>query len=309
MVGQVAVRRGVSAIGEFLSSGQFAVFLLAVIFSWTAAMVALILWPQTFTPAASFAASFRIWCFGYDPMTGKYDFARVAIVLLDPLLLSAFIWFTWKNLITEIIRSKPRDLALAVSASMLIVVGILFGVARSEAARTASGNTIADYQMIRTDIPAAQFNLTDQHGAAYALKPGRVTVVTAFYTHCEHTCPRIIEQGRQALAKAQVDSSKIDMALITLDPERDSVERLQAKATNLKLADNWHLLTGPSKEVNAILDRYNVARAKDASGNIGHSNIFYVVDAQGRLAFRIGLGTVQEVWLKQALELLIREGG
>lgn len=309
MVGSVAVRRGVNAIGEFLAGGEFAVFVLTLVLTWTAAMVALMLWPHTFSPAAAFAGSFRVWCFGYDPLTGSWDLSRMAIVVLAPLLLCAFVGLAWRRMVIDTLARSRWVLARWTGVSTLIVVSILLGVAKSEAARSAGGNSVADYQLIRESAPAPRFLLTDHNGTAYSPAPGRVTVVTAFYAHCEHTCPRIIEQGRQALLKANIDPSRIDMALITLDPERDTVELLKRKAHNLKLASNWHLLTGPSAEVSAILDRYNVARSRDESGNIGHSNLFYVIDAQGRLAFKIGLGTVQEVWLKQALELLLREGG
>ena len=75
MPGAVALKRAAIALGEFIASGAFPVTVLAILLLWSAAMAGLVLWPETFTPAANLAASFRIWCFGYDPGTGKYDMA------------------------------------------------------------------------------------------------------------------------------------------------------------------------------------------------------------------------------------------
>jgi len=111
------------------------------------------------------------------------------------------------------------------------------------------------------------------------------------------------------LKEAAVKSGLVDVAFVTLDPARDSVETLKKKYEALELTPNWHLLTGDSKSINQILDQYQVARAPAEGGTIGHSNLFYVIDKKGKIAFKIGLGSVQQKWLRQALDLLVREEG
>lgn len=313
MVGSVvasttaAFRRSIFAVGDFVSSGAFGILVLSITFCWTLAMVAMIYWPQTFTPIAAFAASFRIWCFGYDPLTGKFDMARLALVVLDPIFFTLLIGTIWKRPMQDTVRASKKPLYISLALASALVLGILIFVSKSDATPEIAGKKLADFRLERTYEAAPKFELTDQTGAAFNIKPGHITIVSAFYTHCAHTCPKIIEQGRHALAKAKVNLDKIDLALITLDPENDDVESLRDKAQSLKLTQNWHLLTGPAKKVNDILDQYQVVRVKDEYGNIGHSNIFYVIDSKGRIAFKIGLGSAQEVWLKQVIELLEQE--
>lgn len=307
MVGPIAaLSKGVYAVGEFVISGVFGFLILSVTLCWTLAMVAMIYWPLTFTPIAAFAASFRIWCFGYDPFTGKFDMARLALVVLDPIFFTLLISAVWKKPMLEILKGSRNSLYKCLVGSALFVLGILILVARTDVAPAIAGKSIADFRLERTADVAPRIQLTDQNGDPFSIAPGRVTVVSAFYAHCRHTCPKIIEQGQKALGKAQVDLSLVDFALISMDPENDTVDALRDKAGDLKLAKNWHLLTGAPALVNQVLDQYQVARVKDKDGNIGHSNIFYVIDKEGKIAFRIGLGTAQEVWLKQVIELLIR---
>jgi protein SCO1/2 len=273
---------------------------------WTLAMVAMIYWPLTFTPIAAFAASFRVWCFGYDPFTGKFDMARLALVVLDPIFFTLLIGAVWKRPMLEILRRSKNVLGYSLLFSSALVVGILVFVSKTDVAPEIQGKSIADFRLERTHDRAPPIQLTDHNGSAFSLVPGRVTIVTAFYAHCRHTCPKIIEQAQRALAKAELQSSQVDIALVTMDPENDTVDALHRKAAALELGSNWHLLTGSPSLVNQILDQYEVARVKDKDGNIGHSNTFYVIDTQGKIAFRIGLGTAQEVWLKQVLQLLTR---
>lgn len=309
MVGPVvALRRSIFAVGEFLISGSFGILVLSITLCWTIAMVAMIYWPLTFTPIASFAASFRVWCFGFDPLTGKFDMARLALVVLDPIFFTLLIGAVWKKPMLEVMRLNKKIVWTCLGISVVFVVSVLVGVAKSDSAPVIAGKSIADFRLERTSDLAPKFQLTDHNGGVYGITPGRVTVVTAFYAHCTHTCPKLIEQARSALEKAKVDSSKIDVVLITLDPEIDTVSALSKKASALELASNWHLLTGDSAAVNRALDQFQVTRVKDKDGNIGHSNLFYVIDSQGRIAFRISLGSAQEVWLKQVIQLLTQEG-
>ena len=303
------MERRIRQISEFLSSGAFAVLVLLLVLSWTAVMAAILFWPETFSPFAAYAAMLRVWCFGYDPVSGHYNPVQLAMFFIDPLFIGFIAAFIWKGGIISFITGRRRTVTCYAMVSLVAVAAALYGIAY---ASVGEGEQFSDYTLIRAAEAAPVFSLTDQNGEAYALAPGRITIVSAFYTHCTHTCPQIIEQARRALSKADLPQAvvdTIDVALVTLDPERDSVARLREVAGRLALPPSWHLLTGAADTVNRILDRYQVARVRDDSGNIGHSNIFYVIDREGRLAFRIGLGTAQENWLRRALERLAEEKG
>ena len=65
---------------------------------------------------------------------------------------------------------------------------------------------------------------------------------------------------------------------------------------------------GESAEVESTLDRMQMARERDPeTGVINHANLFLLIDREGRLAYRLGLGERQQRWLVSALRVLLRE--
>jgi len=293
---------------DFVGSGVFALMILLTVLLWSLVMLAILAWPQSFTSSAAWAATFRIWCFGYNPATGEYNIPQLIMLVLDPLFLGGIVFVVWKKGILDLFLHRRKAVVKMASASLLMVAAALFSIAQVQAAKLGDGKALRDEQLLRRNERAPRFLLKDQNGAKFvAPSPGEVTIVTAFYAHCQHTCPQIIEQARRALKKSKIEEGRVQLALITLDPENDTVEALKAKAVQLGLPANWHLLTGDPIEVNRVLDRFEVSRLRDANGNIGHSNVFYVIDKKGDLAFRIGLGSAQEAWLREAIELLEKE--
>jgi cytochrome oxidase Cu insertion factor (SCO1/SenC/PrrC family) len=70
----------------------------------------------------------------------------------------------------------------------------------------------------------------------------------------------------------------------------------------------YHLVTGDPADVERLLDRMQIARQRDPeTGVINHANLFLLVDRDGRIAYRFGLGERQQRWLTSALEILLRE--
>jgi cytochrome oxidase Cu insertion factor (SCO1/SenC/PrrC family) len=70
----------------------------------------------------------------------------------------------------------------------------------------------------------------------------------------------------------------------------------------------YHLVTGDPAEVEPLLDRMQIARQRDPeTGVISHANLFLLIDREGRIAYRLGLGERQQRWLTSALRVLLRE--
>ena len=65
---------------------------------------------------------------------------------------------------------------------------------------------------------------------------------------------------------------------------------------------------GPSAPLERLLDRVQIARERDPeTGVISHANLFLLIDRDGRIAYRFGLGERQQRWLTSALRILLRE--
>src|SRR5688572_19070937 len=79
-----------------------------------------------------------------------------------------------------------------------------------------------------TDITGAQFGkgfeLADQHGKQRTLADfsGKVVVVFFGFTHCPDVCPTTLSELANALKKLGADAERVQVLLVTVDPERDT---------------------------------------------------------------------------------------
>jgi cytochrome oxidase Cu insertion factor (SCO1/SenC/PrrC family) len=82
------------------------------------------------------------------------------------------------------------------------------------------------------------------------------------------------------------------VVVVTLDPWRDTPSRLPALAKSYALGEDAFVLSGAVPEVEALLDRWNVARGRDTrTGEIAHPPLVYVLDADGRIAYAASGGS------------------
>ena len=151
----------------------------------------------------------------------------------------------------------------------------------------------------RTQIEAADFSLTDQHGATVKLSTlrGRVVVLSFAFAHCSAICPTLV--------KSLIDSSKqfhaeVSTLIVTLDPTRDTPATLAHTASNWQLPQGMSYLSGDPQAVEQVLAAYQVPHAKDASGTINHPALVYIIDRDGRIAFT--LNAPSQNWLIGAVQ-------
>lgn len=300
---------------RLVGSWRFPALALPLLLCTQVMLLSLLLVPAEMGPLARFAEDMKVWCFGYDPATGNMQPAYLAMILLDPMVLSALIAVVWWRPLRRILRRRPAAVVPWVAASVLLAGGCAAAAVALWRADTADGPVDPDAfpaERIRTAHPAPAFDLIDQDGARVRLADlrGRVVVVTAVYATCNATCPMILAQARGALA-ALTPEERADVVVVgvTLDPQRDDPAAMGRLAQAQEVSSpTFRLLSGPPDEVERALDAIGVARKRDpATGVIDHTNLFLLLDRRGRVAFRFGLGSLQERWLGEALRLLARE--
>jgi protein SCO1/2 len=149
----------------------------------------------------------------------------------------------------------------------------------------------------RLDRAAPALGLVDQRGARLEAEHlrGRPALVTFAFAHCEAVCPAVVRQVVAAQQRLRSESGAAGVprvVVVTLDPWRDTPSRLPALAESYALGADGFVLSGAVDEVNALLDRWGVARGRDAqTGEIAHPPLVYVLDAEGRIAFASTGGT------------------
>ena len=188
-------------------------------------------------------------------------------------------------------RSRYRVAAVGVVAMMFAVAATLgVHVARAAAiARRTPEVSLAVAQ--RLDSAAPMMSLVDQRGRATSLTDfrGHPLLVTFAYGHCTTVCPATVNALRAA--RREAERPDVPLVVITLDPWRDTPDRLPTLAEHWALGANDRVLSGPVPDVERVLDAFGVARQRDeTTGEIAHVNAVFVVDAGGRLAWRLSAG-------------------
>lgn len=320
MSGRSAEHTLLAGLEHVFGSHRFPIVALSLLLSASAAMAAVLLVPDDAGEVGRIARELKVWCFGYDPATGRFETVYLVMLLADPLLLAAVVLAVWQRPLRALFEGglgialrRAGPLALLASATVVAGLAILGLYGRTDAATVPADAPVpfpAEALRIAQTPPA--FTLTDQDGRAVSLADysGRVVVLTAVYATCGYTCPMLLGQARRAAATL-TDAERRDVVFlgVTLDPAHDTPEKMAAMARAQGVAAPlFHLLSGPPATVEGVLDRLDVVRSRDpATGAIEHTNLFLLVDRQGRVAYRLSLGQTQEAWLATALRLLVAE--
>jgi len=175
-------------------------------------------------------------------------------------------------------KSKQKHLFLI--AVMLIAAGLGMWIANYSAKNKSSLPILADI--------GADFELTATDGTRIRLKDYRDRIVIVFfgYTSCPDVCPTGLYTLKQVMDKLGKDSGQVQVLLITVDPERDSAERLREYVSHFHPA--FIGLTGTPQEIARVAKAYLTEFKKEpplpgGGYQVSHSAFFYLLDKQGRV--------------------------
>jgi protein SCO1/2 len=143
-----------------------------------------------------------------------------------------------------------------------------------------------------TDITGAEFGrdfaLTDHTGKPRALADfrGRVVVMFFGFTNCPDVCPTTLAQLAAAVKKLGTDGDKVQVLLVTVDPERDTPQVLSQYVTAFN--PRFLALRGSDEETARVAQEFKiiyqkVAGARPGSYTMDHSAGTFIFDTQGRL--------------------------
>ena len=84
----------------------------------------------------------------------------------------------------------------------------------------------------------------------------RVVLINFMFTHCETACPmstQRLQQVQQQLQERALD--QVRLVSISVDPERDTPQRLRQFAEQFDAGPDWLFLTGQKADVDLVLGR------------------------------------------------------
>jgi len=164
-----------------------------------------------------------------------------------------------------------------------------------------------------TDITGADFGrdfaLTDHTGKPRALAHFRGKVVVMFFgfTHCPDVCPTTLAELAAAVKKLGADGDKVQVLLVTVDPERDTPQVLSQYVTAFD--PRFLALRGTAEETSRVAKEFKiifqkVAGVRPDSYTMDHSAGTYIFDPQGRLRLYVSYGRGSEVFAHDIALLL-----
>lgn len=145
-------------------------------------------------------------------------------------------------------------LSLGVVLALLIVIAGLWIVYFIHQPPSFDGTALVPPD-VETD-----FTLVDQTGHDFTLSSakGKVVVLTFLYTHCTDVCPFIAAKLKRVQVLLGDDASKVELVAITVDPQRDTVDRVATYSQQFGLSTSWHFLTGTQSQLQPIWQAYYV---------------------------------------------------
>jgi cytochrome oxidase Cu insertion factor (SCO1/SenC/PrrC family) len=149
-------------------------------------------------------------------------------------------------------------------------------------AQTIAGNSAS------LNLPAKNFELTDQHGRTVSLASlrGKVVLLTFLDPVCTTDCPLIAQEFRDAGQLLGSDSSKVELVAIVANPIYHQVADVQAfdRQEYLNQVPNWLFLTGSLSQLEQVWQNYALPiEILPAGAMIDHANSTFVIDQKGNI--------------------------
>jgi cytochrome oxidase Cu insertion factor (SCO1/SenC/PrrC family) len=265
---------------------------LAVTASW---------WALAFAPlpvAAEWLSRTRAVCFG-TLANGLPDTWGWMLLVLGPLSIFAFFAAVWGRELLALGRwlaRRPDGLLLLCLLGLALAASGVWLERRIAFARSLGTSALAvDTRPFPVDAargfdPAPALALIDQNGGRLDLAGlrGRPVLVSFAFAHCVAICPRLAGTLRRSLDGLPV-AGGTELLVVTLDPWRDTPRSLPGMlgAWGLDRFPRAHALSGTVAEVESVRVAWGVEAARDGlTGEITHAPWVFVVDRQGRLAYR-----------------------
>jgi protein SCO1/2 len=133
---------------------------------------------------------------------------------------------------------------------------------------------------------APDFSVRGSDGTLLTLSHyrGKVVVLAFGYTHCPNVCPMTLAVLAQAHRTLESRGSRVQVIYLTVDPERDSAERLKQY---LAVFDPTFMGgTDTDAQMAAVRKSYGVSAEKVGAGKdyaVAHSSFVYLITRDGKL--------------------------
>ena len=141
--------------------------------------------------------------------------------------------------------------------------------------------------------PAPEYRMVDQGGRPFGSRElrGQVYVANFFFTSCASTCPALMSSMKTLQDRLRAAGERdIHLVSISVDPERDTPERLREYASRYGAdPSRWSLLAGERDRLEEVVAggfKVPVGKPEHVTPellDIAHSGKLVLVDRRGRI--------------------------
>lgn len=155
---------------------------------------------------------------------------------------------------------------------------------------------ITEYRQSAMDMPK-NVVMEGAYGTTYdfsKLEP-KVRLIEFIYTNCPDICPNTtfkMKNIREKLEKEGLFGSKVEFLTITVDPKRDTAQKLRDYGAAFTISDDngWLLLRGSEKDTKKLADAFDFKYRDPGNGMIIHTSSTYFLDEKNRVVEVFGMG-------------------
>jgi protein SCO1 len=168
-------------------------------------------------------------------------------------------------------------------------------------AASAAGNAAASGRAFKGgtfDPPRAapDFALQGSNGSTVAISQyrGKVVALAFGFTHCARVCPVTLANLASVSKKLGKAAGDLQVVFVTVDPERDSRERLREYLSYFNPA--FLGATGEHAQLVGVRQSYGITVNKESSSDaassyqVHHSSSIFLIDRQGKLRVAVPFG-------------------
>lgn len=176
-----------------------------------------------------------------------------------------------------------RKAILSLAIVVPIIVGSSCGGGRTDRATLIGMQrdeplVVAEQTMPRVDEDG------DESPFTFVADDGKLLIVYFGFTNCPDLCPTTLADLRSALRRIPGSTDKVDVAMVTVDPERDTPDRLVPYLSSF-IDDPIALRTTDTDVLgrveNAFLASSTVTKEATGKVDVSHTAATYVVDGTG----------------------------
>jgi protein SCO1/2 len=176
----------------------------------------------------------------------------------------------------------PRAALLAGALATAALLAGCGGSARQAAQTSAQSGQASGFAgaALPAGIRAPRFVLTDQAGRPVALggRSSQVTVVSFVDTDCGRVCPLMAQQVRGALDRL---ARPVRTVFVSVDPQRDSPDRVARFLSSASLTGRALYVTGPSGSLPRVWRAYRVVTPAAGRAAFQRSVSVLLIDRAG----------------------------